>query len=203
MWYAKDHVPIYTAKEWYNKIAKTYSKFHKLFNERDRGLYQRFLPRDLQGLSLLDLGAGDGRTADRFSTKWLARYVGFDIAGDLLRRAPGWIEKVVGDMEQPLPFEHDTFDIVLCIFSILYIESLEHVFYEVRRVCKVGGHFIVQLHIERRPYVHIGSDGEAFKMVTYNHSYTDLERAASAAGRTWDIVEVDDRHGWGRIYCFS
>ncbi len=203
MWYSKDHVPVYTSQEWYTKIAKSYGWFHTFLNEWDRGLYQRFLPRDLNWLALLDLGCGDGRTALWFERKWLARYVGLDVAADLLRRAPTWVEKIVWDMEQPLPFTHDSFDIVICMYAILHIEQLDALFAEVRRVCKVGGRFIVQHHIERRPYIHHTVDGEAFKIVTYNHSYTDLEQAAEASWWTYDLLEIDERHGGGRIYCFS
>jgi hypothetical protein len=35
-----------------SKLSKSYGWFHTFLNERDRGLYQRFLPRDLQGLAL-------------------------------------------------------------------------------------------------------------------------------------------------------
>lgn len=203
MWYQKDHVPMYSSKQWYAKIAKTYATFHNFLNERDRGLYQRFLPRTLAWCAVLDIGCGDGRTGVWFAGKWLQRYVGFDVTEELLRRAPHRIEKVVGDAEEVFPFENDSFDIVLCLYAVLHIENLDHLFEEVRRVCKVWGRFILQHHIERRPYLHTAADGEAFKIVTYNHSYQDVEQAAVRAGRAIDILEVDPRHGGGRMYCFS
>lgn len=63
--------------------------------------------------------------------------MGFDVTEELLRRAPHRIEKVVGDAEEVFPFENDSFDIVLCLYAVLHIENLEHLFEEVRRVCKV------------------------------------------------------------------
>lgn len=129
--------------------------------------------------------------------------MGFDVSQDLLRRAPNRVEKVTGDAEETFPFEADSFDIVLCMYTVLHIEDLEHLFQEVRRVCKVGGRFIVQHHVERRPYLHTTPDGENFKIVTYSHGYQDVEQAAATSGRSVDVLDVDPRHGGGRMYCFS
>ena len=67
------------------------------------------------------------------------RYVACDIAEKLLSRHPnnaGTIEKVVCDLEEPLPFDDESFDLATSFFVLEHIEDVEHLFTEVYRILK-------------------------------------------------------------------
>lgn len=102
------------------------------------------------GASVLDLGCGPGVIAE----KLLARdffVTCVDFSAELLQRArsrlsvEGHSERVrffQGDA-QSLPFEDDTFDVVVCIGVISWVESPSLAMHEIARVLKPGGVLII------------------------------------------------------------
>lgn len=202
MTYSKDKVPIYSSQVWYDRLAKNYKKYHKDLDSWDNWLFVRFLPRDLQDMSVLDLWCWDGRLSKHFKNKWISKYVGCDISPNMLKRADNWMQKVVCDIEEWLNFEKDSFDLVLGFFVLLHIQDLEKLFDEVYKVLKVGWRFIVLHHIERRNTFEW--DNQTFKIITYNHRYENLEKIAYKAFFQIDYLDlIQDWTLIGKLYCFT
>ena len=90
----------------------------------------------LSGGKNLDLGCG--------SYSYLIS-VGFDISEKMLNFNDNCPEKVIGDLENDLPFFANTFDSVTVIFVLNYVKGYVRLLQEVKRVLKEGGIFVVVL----------------------------------------------------------
>jgi ubiquinone/menaquinone biosynthesis C-methylase UbiE len=140
--YQQKHILIHDPKTGYNTIADQYGAYHKHLDSFDKGVFVKYLPK--QGnISLIDLGAGDGRLYKYLAPLKPAKYVACDVAEKLLSKHPshGWqagknIEKVVCDLEEELPFDDDTFDLATSFFVLEHIEDIEYLFEEVYRILK-------------------------------------------------------------------
>jgi ubiquinone/menaquinone biosynthesis C-methylase UbiE len=94
----------------------------------------------LEGLSVLDAAAGSG-----YMTEWLtaqgARVTPVDMAqsGWLLPHVP----LAVTDLNQPLPFDADRFDVAVSVETIEHLENPFQFLRELARVTKPGGLVVV------------------------------------------------------------
>jgi len=167
---------IVNPEEGYNNLAKTYHQYHKHLNSFENGMFLRFLPRDLEWMSVLDIGAGDGRMYSFFEKKKLGKFVACDIAQDLLAQHPVGIEieKIVCNLEDKLHWKDEVFDIVTSFFVIEYIENLQQLFEETYRVLKPGGRFIIGHFLQRRAFVFKVKD-QKFKIDRHNWRKDDIE----------------------------
>lgn len=179
-----------------------YKTFHKELASYDKGLFQRFLPRDISGMSVLDIGAGDARLYKFFVDKHV-HYVAMDIAEKLLKRAPARAEKVVADIEDVWPFEDDSFDIGLCFFVLLHLSSLTHFFAESYRIVKPGGKIVVLQNYQRRSY-EFDVDLKKFKIEVRPHSHAEIMKAAEKAFFTGEFIPlIENDVEIGMLYCFT
>jgi ArsR family transcriptional regulator len=91
---------------------------------------------------VLDIGAGDGTVADMLSAR-AQRYVCVDLSTRLLSAAGQRLKTrrnvtlVRGDMHA-LPFDSDSFDLVLCLNVLAYAENPGKVLDEAARVARPG-----------------------------------------------------------------
>jgi ubiquinone/menaquinone biosynthesis C-methylase UbiE len=202
-----DHkvIPTMDVKEWYDRIAGSYHEYHKRLDGFDHAEWRRYLPRNMDGITILDLGAGDGRTYSRFADSGYGRYIAADISEDLLTLHPLWpaIEQLVADISEDLPVEDDSIDLVTTFFTLEHVADIEHLASEVSRVLAPGGRWIFTYFPQRREYVH--RDGvKRFKINTIYHRYEDIDAALESARlriHTMDLM--DDGHTIGRVYCGS
>jgi len=99
--------------------------------------------------AVLELAAGTGRVTRHLRERLPAsvRLVASDLSPDMLDVARGKftdakaVEFVVADM-QSLPFESNTFDVVLCQFGFMFPPDKQKAFDEAFRVLKPGGLFL-------------------------------------------------------------
>lgn len=76
----------------------------------------------IEGGSVLDLGCGDGLLFGLLGTK-IEKGVGLDISPEAVRKAVGkGFDARVHSFDDPLPFEHSTFD------HVVLLDVLEHVY---------------------------------------------------------------------------
>ncbi len=134
MSYNKTKIAVYEPALGYNKAAKIYKTFHIWLASYDKWLFQRFLPRDVSGKKILDIGSGDARMFSHFADKQIGSYIGFDCAEQLLKRAPSRVQKITGDIEGIWPFDDESIDIGLCFFVLIHISDISHFFHEAKRV---------------------------------------------------------------------
>ena len=132
-----------TVEQW-NAAAKSYAEDQEKseYAESNKKIVrERF--GDLSGCKVLDLGCGYGWYTNYF------RCIGADAVGvdgsdkmlELARRDyPDCLFELC-DIENKLPFENESFDLVFCNQVLMDISDIETVFGECRRVLKADGIF--------------------------------------------------------------
>ena len=100
------------------------------------------------------LDAGCGRTTRlRNYRDRIVRLVGLDSDEAAGRDNPYLDEFVRADLEQPLPFPDDTFDLVYANFVVEHLQHPERVFIEWRRVLRPGGRLVLLTSNQANPLV--------------------------------------------------
>lgn len=197
MSYQHEHIPFLEPKEWYNKAASMYHTYHAKLNTRDQAAIKKYLPRSLEGLSVLDLWWWDGRRAEALQWKWFASRTIVDISQSMLDNAPSWTERMCADLREPLPLRSNAYDLLLCTFVLLHLDSIDTFLSETRRCIRSSGRMLVVHHQERRPFVHNLHEG-AMKIKTRHRREEELVDELQAAGRQVDVFPVDAATN---IYC--
>ncbi|MBU2542453.1 methyltransferase domain-containing protein [Patescibacteria group bacterium] len=149
-------VKILNSKEGYNLTADYYDKKSAYWDSFEK---DRVLPilGDLKDKKILDVGAGTGRLCVRMA-RLGAEVTALDISSVMMESLKSKVkshtqgasvsseksrlEIFVGDAED-LPFEDESFDIVIATFLIVHLKDLHRFFDEVYRVLKPGGLFLV------------------------------------------------------------
>ena len=142
---------------WVYDAVMRYSVFPKKFRadlQQHVAIVRRTL-QDIHQQQVLELAAGNGRTADTLPPD--NHYIGTDISPGLLRRAVRRFRRA-GFQEAEcyvvsadnLPFAEDVFDLCLCHLSFNFFENLDTVFQEVQRVLKPGARFLGSVPVPER-----------------------------------------------------
>jgi len=108
-----------------------------------------------QPVRILDVGCGKGFFLRDFSDElschqqMIGRAVGIDLiksSGNIFSQFPDKFEFVEGSVDgEPLPFDHDTFDIISCNHILEHIFETEKLLREVRRVATPNGLIIISV----------------------------------------------------------
>jgi ubiquinone/menaquinone biosynthesis C-methylase UbiE len=149
------------------------------------------LPANGKGLRLLDSGCGSGHTLHKYSLR------GYHCSG--VDAAPGMVENAqalnpnldvrLGDVEQ-VPFDTESFDYVLSIEVIRYLQDARHAIRECHRVLRPGGTALVTamppLSLTGYPLLNRLTGriqvGKLTRVQQYFHSVSWLERAFKECG---------------------
>ena len=192
MTYQSKHILIKDPKEGYNTVADQYWAFHEHLNDFDKWFFLRLLPRETKDLDVIDLGAGDGRIYKQLEKYPFKSFTACDIAEQLLHKHPSKnVKKIVCDLEAPLPFSNESFDLAFSFFVLEHINDLQKFFEEVYRIVKPGGKFLIWYFLQRREFVW-KADKDQFKIELFAHRIQDIEKAAEKAFfqvKLHDIVE--------------
>jgi ubiquinone/menaquinone biosynthesis C-methylase UbiE len=135
-------------REGYDRWAATYDTMGNWLLELEEPEVDRALG-DVEGLDVLDVGAGTGRHAIRIAERG-ARVTAIDFSEEMLAKArekPGagrvsWLEH---DVARPMPFAAGSFDRVLSALVLEHIpvEELASFFRELGRVARRDGVIVV------------------------------------------------------------
>lgn len=205
MSFKKPVLPVLESKEWYDRLDKSYKQYHTHLNGFDKGVFLRMVPRSLEGMDILELGAWDGRVYEYLKDQSFHRYVVTDISPKLLSRHPKGknVEKVICDVEQKIPFEDESFDLILSFFMFEHIDNLRDVFEEIHRLLKPGGICVIGHFIHRREFVFRDKEWY-FKIRQVRRSFEQLEEFAEWAFLDHSYIDVIERwYVMGRIYKFE
>jgi SAM-dependent methyltransferase len=128
--------------------------FYEIFSDRFSAIawFSHIYPMRTgrPGLRTLDIGAGMGEHLD-FEDAKDQHYVALELRPEMARvieeRHP-YVTTVVGDAEDPLPFEDASFDRVIAIHVLEHLRNLPATLDEVRRVLRPGGAFAIVIPCE-------------------------------------------------------
>ncbi|MCB9809160.1 class I SAM-dependent methyltransferase [Candidatus Nomurabacteria bacterium] len=126
-----------------NGITQDFSIHQRDKNQINRELMYTLIGNDLKNKKILDLGCGDGIDTEYYQTQG-AHAIGIDASTGLIDIAQAHypeIEFTVGFAEE-LPYEDNSFDMVLSKYAIQTSADMQPIFDEVNRVLKPGGMFI-------------------------------------------------------------
>ncbi|MFX1520582.1 MAG: class I SAM-dependent methyltransferase [Promethearchaeota archaeon] len=112
----------------------------------EKRAFHSFLKSLPSNTLILDLGTGTGVLL-QFLLQKNFEVIGIDFSKDMIKKAKKKIGQrqgalFIGDIEN-LPFQKETFDIVTAMTTLEFVENVEKLLYEIWRVLKSGGKFIL------------------------------------------------------------
>jgi SAM-dependent methyltransferase len=106
------------------------------------------LAGEVEGCRVLDAGCGSGALAAALRDKG-ATLSGFDISPGMVALARERLgddtDLTVADLGEPLPYDQDSFDLVVCSLSLHYLKDWVAPLTELRRVLRPGGRLVVSV----------------------------------------------------------
>nr|MCR4611708.1 class I SAM-dependent methyltransferase [Lachnospiraceae bacterium] len=140
-----------TAQQYKNLTIGEFTKAAEVYESNHAGIYEMckddypYIERELRKIKyhdLLDCGCGTGPMIsilhEKDSTK---HYVGLDLTPKMIEVASAknleGVDWIVGDCEN-LPFEDDTFDVIICTNSFHHYPNPQQFFDSVKRVLRPG-----------------------------------------------------------------
>lgn len=130
----------------YDLVAEQYAKDFGNYIE-DLDIYEEFEKELIEGATILDLGAGTGRTYSYFSKKGY-NYIGLDFSTkmrDLAFKIHGEFPYILDDMVNIKNyFKNESVDAVFAVYSLFHLpqEDLRKVLSDIYDILKVGGVFL-------------------------------------------------------------
>lgn len=130
----------------YDLIAEQYGKDFGTYIE-DLDVYEEFEKHLLKHATILDLGAGTGRTYFYFNTKGY-QYIGLDFSEEMKNNAykiHGEFPYIVDDMiNLKKHFANDSVDAVFAVYSLFHLpyDDLKNLFSDIYNVLKPNGIFL-------------------------------------------------------------
>lgn len=104
---------------------------------------------DVQGKRILDAGCGSGPLAAELVARG-ADVTGFDGSPAMIdlarRRLGGTVPLTVHDLAEPLPFEDESYDVVVASLVLHYLEDWDGPLAELRRVLRPGGRLVASVN---------------------------------------------------------
>lgn len=131
-------------EEWFNKFKFIYESELKAVNH--------FIPKDRKGI---EIGIGTGRFAIPLGIR-----EGVEPSESMREFSLKKGLKVYNGIAENLPLDNDSYDFILMVTTICFIDDVRKAFFEVKRVVKSGGYFIIGFIDKGSP---LGKTYESFK----------------------------------------
>lgn len=140
-------------RDTFNQMANAYEHSvdsENLYNaEYERPAMMDRLPDDLAGKRVLDAGCAAGWYTSQLLGKG-ADTVAIDMSPEMVeaakRRVGDRAQVICLDLESYLPFEEESFDLILSSLTLHYLQDWEATFKEFRRILKPEGTFLFSVH---------------------------------------------------------
>lgn len=139
--------------ETFNDLAGVYEKMgddNNLYNTQyERPAMMQHIPANLAGLDVLDAGCSAGWYSDQLAGRG-AQVTAVDMSPEMVSIT----KKLLGDrvevrcldLEEPLPFGDQSFDLIVSSLTLHYLKDWQSAFAEFNRVLKPGGSFLLSIH---------------------------------------------------------
>ena len=160
----------FSVEEVHEYEQKTWERCSKSYLDGFAGLTKETIPLLLEAIEInkedkvLDLGSGPGHVADHLARQG-ARVTGIDFVQSMVevstKKYPH-IDFRIANAEQ-LPFEDDSFDVVVSNFVVHHLARPEDVFSEVSRVLKPNSRFAFSVFGDPEAQSTIGAFFQAFE----------------------------------------
>ena len=168
----------------FNELSGIYEKMgdaNNLYNTQyERPAMMQYIPLTMEGMSGLDAGCSAGWYSKQLADRG-ARVTAIDLSPEMVNATQKLLgEKVEAlclDLEEPLPFDDNSFDFIVSSLTLHYLKSWQGVFSEFNRVLKPGGSFLMSIH----------------------HPLTDLQLLDDAHYFSTELI-VDQWNKAGKIY---
>lgn len=193
----------------YDRHAQVYADNNErgAFNARYERPAMLALLGDVAGLRVLDAGCGPGALSHALAGRG-ARVTGIDASAELLalasRRLDGAADLRQADLNQPLPFGDNQFDVVASSLVMHYLEDWSGPLKEFHRVLAPNGRLVFSTHHPTMDHLLSGrpnyfetyefSDewhfaGTVMKMRFWHRPLRAMTQALSAAGFRIDVID--------------
>lgn len=137
----------------FNELAGIYRQMedtNNLYNTQyERPAMMGLVPQQLAGLHVLDAGCSAGWYSEQFAQRG-AQITAVDISSEMVKQTQNLLgdkaHVICLDLEEPLPFQDDSFDFVVSSLTLHYMENWEGTFQELHRVLKPGASFLLSIH---------------------------------------------------------
>jgi SAM-dependent methyltransferase len=139
--------------ETYNKLAHDYEHSVDINNayntDYERPAMIQLLPRNMSGINILDAGCAAGWYSQQF-INFGANVTAIDISSEMVaatkRRVGDSANIICHDLKKSLPFDNESFHIIVSSLTLHYIEDWEATFCEFHRVLKPSGCLLFSVH---------------------------------------------------------
>ena len=150
-------------RQWYDAVAQAF-----VCRYRGRGgEYFKLFEEDVaEGLvpdcpSILDLGCGHGRLANRLSQRGKSLIVGVDLSMAMLKQGPSHEFPRLQANAVELCFKDESFDTVVSMGMFEYLEDPTPFLIEINRILKVDGVLVFTFHQIKPSYRPAPEEGDA------------------------------------------
>lgn len=160
----------------YDTFAEAYSRQNEasLLNAHYERPAMIRLAGDVDGRRVLDAGCGSGPLSAALRDRG-ATVAGFDLSAAMIRlarqRLGGDADLHVADLEGPLPFGDDTFDVVVASLCLHYLEDWAGPLAELRRVLRPDGRLVLSVP-HPSAYLVNYPDRDYFAVTRYSETFT-------------------------------
>ena len=209
-----------TDREYKELSKKEFAKAAKVY-ETDKGGVYKMCKKDYPDVlaelekepfsDLLDCGCGPAPMLTLLHEKYPQKhYTGIDLTPEMIETARAKnmkdVELVVGDCEK-LPFENESYDVVICCQSFHHYPNVQDFFDSVYRVLRPGGRLILRdmtaktapvrwffNHIEM-PVINLFGHGDV-------HVY-GVDEVRNLCERAGLKLETGEKRGFFRLHCVA
>ncbi len=191
----KQKIKILPSDKGYDLAAKNYNKKEKYLNSFEQGKLFPLLG-DIKGKKVLDAGAGTGRLTVELA-RLGAEVTVLDISEEMLKilqKKNPKVKIVVGDVEN-MPFEKESFDLVVAAFVIVHLKNPIRFFDEVYRGLKDGGKFLVTNIHQKEPPEGETSEG-LVKIESYYHRPEKIKEILESLAFSAEEVFTYENDNW-------